>query len=170
MKRRFISLLLTAVFLTGCAELFTRTDQPSEPPQMTVLTERGEYPAVRFGYEWQIRDGEAVIADGVDPLGYAFTPIEAAAGEYVQIAFSDEKYGPTTFTVYFYAEGGDGEGKTVEYDLNRGDDPRFAERACALFPAVSDGIYVVEAVWPSWYRDGINGEATYAFALSVHAD
>ena len=48
-----------------------------------------------------------------------------------------------------------------------GEDPRFAENSVALFPAEESGIFVVNGTWPSWYNDGINGEAVYAFAVSV---
>ena len=55
-----------------------------------------------------------------------------------------------------------------EYERNiGGEDPRFAENSVALFPAEESGIFVVNGTWPSWYNDGIDGEAVYAFAVSV---
>lgn len=165
MKTKLTLLLAAFLFLTGCDALFGPADLPDEPPQMVVLTASGteEQQASRFGWHWETKEN-AAIADSVDPLTYAYTPIAVPEGETIQLRFDGSRE-PYVFTVWHYADP-EAEGTTIEYDMNRGDDPRFAENSRALFPA-EEGIYIVEAVWPVWVKDGIKGDAIYGFAVEV---
>ena len=169
-KRLFLCLLFVfgALFSAACDKLFVPGDVPDKPPDIYVLTESGEeIPAVRFGYSWtQVKSGKSEIADSISPLAYEFDPIPVKAGEILQILF-DKDHGAPIFSVVFYTEGSE-EAVQFEYERNiGGEDPRFAENSVALFPAEESGIFVVNGAWPSWYNDGIDGEAVYAFAVSV---
>ena len=156
--------VLLLFILAGC-DLFAVKDTSTEPPQLVVLTESGRIRAQRFGFQWET-SATSVIADSVDPSTYAYEPIRVTAGETLQLAYEEGK-APQVFTLWFYP-GGEEERIAVSYELNRGgDDPRFAEDAVALFEVSESGVYVVEALWPSWVKDGINGEAFYGFAVSV---
>ena len=167
--KRFLCLavsLLLPIILTGC-DFFEVKDTSTEPPQMAVITESGRFRAQRFGYKWETSAG-GCVADSVDPRTFAYDPIPVKEGELLQFVFEEGKEA-SVFTIWFYPEGSE-EGKTVDYERNyQGIDPRFAEGSRALFAASENGVYVVEAVWPSWVRDGINGEAEYGFAVSVDA-
>jgi hypothetical protein len=158
--------LLLLISLTAC-DFFAVKDTSTEPPQMVVITENARIRAQRFSYTWETSAG-ANVADSVDPRTFAYDPIPVKEGELLQFVFEEGKEA-SVFTIWFYPEGSE-EGITVEYEMNyQGIDPRFAEGSRALFEATENGVYVVEAHWPSWVRDGINGEAAYGFAVSVDA-
>ena len=170
MKRRrlwlYAVLLILPLLLASCVDFLLYGDVPDEPPQLTVVTETGTFPATRFGYRWETKK-VGVIADSMSPFEYEFTPIEVNAGTDVQLVFASDAV-PYVLNVMFYPDGEENAGSSVEYEENTdGNDPRFAEDSEALFPVTESGIFVVDGLWPVWVKDGINGEAQFAFAVTV---
>lgn len=160
--KRLLLFLLVFPILCAChhyeIELY-------DPPGMNIITEEGEYTAVRFGYRWEReRKGDAV--DYVDPHTYEYTPFSVKKGETCHIRFGSG-YAPEMYIIRFYPEDG-GEKQIVDYTINHwGGDPRYAENYSVMVTIEESGIYTVEAVWPEWITNSVVTDATYGFQVTV---
>ncbi len=131
--------LLSVLSAAGCGGAV-----PTEPPQLTVGCMAGDFQAMRVGFEWDVMKrgsevGTGVIADGVDPLTYDFTPIPIREKESILFVFPEgmEPDGNMTGSFYPMKDGKPG------------------------YP--TEGVYVLRAQWnrPRW-----RGRCTYAFAVT----
>ncbi|MBQ3956768.1 MAG: hypothetical protein II680_12835 [Clostridia bacterium] len=163
MKRILFSLLPLLLLFCSCSrEEIIRYD----PPMMTIITDSGEYTAVRFGYRWE-RERKEDAVDYVNPVTYEYAPIPVSAGESCQLAFSGRDTSPEMYIIRFYPAGG-GERQIVDYSLNRhADDPEYEWSASLLITITESGVFTVEAVWPEWVANSIVTDATYGFRVIV---
>ena len=163
-KRMLLLLLLLPTLLTALLSCRHIEIDRYDPPQLIVVTEEGEYTAVRFGYRWE-RERKEDAVDYVEPRTYAYEPIPVSA-ESCQIRFS-RGYAPEMYIIRFYPEDG-GDKRIVDYTINpRADDPHFTENSSVLLPVTESGIFTVEAVWPEWVTNSVVTDATYGFAVTV---
>ncbi|MBE6725176.1 MAG: hypothetical protein E7576_08315 [Ruminococcaceae bacterium] len=160
--KRLLLLLLILPILCSCRHYeIDRYD----PPGLLVVTESGEYTAVRFGYRWE-RERKEDAVDYVDPRTYDYTPILMSEGETCHLRFGRD-FAPEMYIIRFYPEDG-GDKQIIDYTLNpRGGDPRFEGASSVLLPVTESGIFTVEAVWPEWVTNSVVTDATYGFHIIV---
>ena len=161
MKRLLVLLLMLPVLCSCRHYEIDRYD----PPGLLVVTQTGEYTAVRFGYKWE-RERKEDAVDYVDPSTYEYEPITIAPDESCYLRFG-RGFAPEMYIIRFYPENG-GDKQIVDYTLNpHGGDPRFEGDSSVLLPVTESGIFTVEAVWPEWVTNSVVTDATYGFSIIV---
>ena len=160
--KKLLVLLLTLPLLVSCRHYeIDRYD----PPSLMIVTESGEYTAVRFGYRWE-RERKEDAVDYVDPVTYEYTPIAVRSDELCHLRFGRE-FSPEMYIIRFYPGGG-GDKQIIDYSLNpHVDDPTFTGSSSVLLPITVSGVYTVEAVWPEWVTNSVVTDATYGFEVIV---
>ena len=163
--------LLSVLSAAGCGGAV-----PTEPPQLTVGCMAGDFQAMRVGFEWDVMKrgsevGTGVIADGVDPLTYDFTPIPIREKESILFVFPEgmEPDGNMTGSFYPMKNGKPDRDNPLGVYIRpgRGEYGQYGENVYGYYPQdngyPTEGVYVLRAQWnrPRW-----RGRCIYAFAVT----